>query len=86
MDAPQHHSHKSWLSKEVSIQWVLGLVLAGVWWMHEERVKWQVQMAAMEEKLQQRPDLIERRNREQDKLQECLQRQMDLLRETKRCH
>lgn len=38
------------------------------------------QVAKLEAQAEQRPDLIERRNREIDALQACMQRQIDLVR------
>ena len=75
---------KPWFSREVSVQWVLGLAIAFVAWAHNDRVRAATDMAQLRSSLEQRPGLIERRDREQDRLQECLQRQMDLLRECQR--
>lgn len=43
------------------------------------------QVATLEANQAQRPDLIERRNREMDALQRCIERQMDILRSCKSC-
>ena len=75
---------KPWLSREVSVQWVIGLVIAFVAWSHNERVRAASEMAQLRSSIDQRPGLIERRDREQDRLQECLQRQMDLVKECTR--
>ena len=72
-------AHKPWLSREVSVQWVIGLALAFAAWSHNERVRAASEMAQLRSSVDQRPGLIERSDREQDRLQECLQRQMDLL-------
>ena len=75
---------KPWLSREVSVQWVIGLAIAFVAWSHNERVRAASEMAQLRSSIDQRPGLIERRDREQDRLQECLQRQMDLVKECTR--
>ena len=71
-------AQKPWLSREVSVQWVLGLVIAAVLWAHNERVRSATEIAQLQQAVAQRADLVERRNREQDQLRECLQRQIDI--------
>lgn len=69
---------KPWLSREVSVQWIVGLILAFGAWSYNERGRTAAEMAQIKAGLDQRPDLVERRNRAEDKLQACLERQIDM--------
>lgn len=70
---------KSWLSREVSVQWVAGLVVTGVVWIWQKDRADAIRIAGLETQMAQRPDLVDRRNREQDALKQCLERQIDIL-------
>ena len=67
------------------MQWILGLVFAAGLWVWDERTTTAAEkatlrgeIASLRAAVDQRPDLIERRNREQDKMEACMQRQLDL--------
>lgn len=69
---------KPWLSKEVSVQWIVGLVLAFAGWAYSEKERSTREMAELRSAIEQQPRNAERRDRMDDKLQACLERQIDL--------
>lgn len=81
---PRPEAHKPWLSREVSIQWVIGLALVAIWWVIDRDKQQEARIGQVAEQMAQRPDLVERRNRELDKLEACMNRQIELVRSCKR--
>lgn len=56
-----------------------GLVVTGVVWIWQKDRADAIRIAGLETQMAQRPDLVDRRNREQDALKQCLERQIDIL-------
>lgn len=62
-------------------QYVIPFAILALGWGYEGHR----QLAKVEAGQDQRPELIERRNRELDALQRCVERQMDLIRSCRNC-
>ena len=61
--------------RSIRLEYVAGLLITFAVFMYQR----DKDLSRIEAAAAQRPDLVERRNREIDKLEQCMQRQLDLI-------
>ncbi len=76
MESPATSSR--FLDRTIRVEWLLGLLLALAVYYHRSASEDAQSAAQARTALEQRPDLIDRRNREMDALRMCMERQLDL--------